>query len=340
MRLDSGNRGFVALAALSFAGYLAVASAVCLLLALLAYRVAADGLGALADQDAVVWPALAFLAVIAVGALLGLRSLATQVRSSAALARHVRGLRLPLPPELREAARRIGLGGRVRLVDAAEPFSFAYGALSPRVAVSRGLLETAAPAELDAVLAHERYHVRNLDPLKVVVVRALPAAFFYLPMLRDLRERYVAGRELAADRRAAEACGRAPLAGALLKAVRGPGWQELGAAAAIGGPELLDVRVAQLETGSEPPLARLSRRRLLLSIGAAALLTAAALAPVLALGGVAAVIRVAMPEMGDDIGALDILGGAACAGTLGAALIAAYAVLALRARRVLDTTRT
>jgi len=40
-----------------------------------------------------------------------------------------------------------------------------------------------SPAELDAVLEHEHYHVRNRDPLKLVLARALPAAFFYLPVL-------------------------------------------------------------------------------------------------------------------------------------------------------------
>lgn len=54
--------------------------------------------------------------------------------------------------------------------------SFAYGAFTPRVAVSRGLYEAASQQELDAVLAHERYHIRNLDPLKVLLARALPAA--------------------------------------------------------------------------------------------------------------------------------------------------------------------
>jgi hypothetical protein len=59
---------------------------------------------------------------------------------------------------------------------------------------------------------------------------------------------------LAADRRAVRACGRDPLVGALLKVVRGPAWGELQAAAALGGSELLDLRVAQLESGSEPKL--------------------------------------------------------------------------------------
>jgi Zn-dependent protease with chaperone function len=135
---------------------------------------------------------------------------------------------------LDDAAERAGLRGRVKLLDCDERFSFAYGALDPRVAVSRGLREAAQPDELDAALEHERYHVRNLDPLKVLLARALPATFYYAPALSALKQRYVAGRELAADRRAYRSCGRKPLAGALFKVVRGPSWPELQTAAAIG----------------------------------------------------------------------------------------------------------
>src|SRR5207245_144559 len=146
---------------------------------------------------------------------LGVWSLARQLRDSRRLARRVRALALPLPEAVAASARGVGLAGRVVLVDSPQQFSFAYGALTPRVAVSRGLVELASGEELAAVLVHERYHVRNLDPLKVLVARALPATFFYLPAFGGLRERYVAGRELAADRRAVAHYGRKPLAGAL-----------------------------------------------------------------------------------------------------------------------------
>jgi hypothetical protein len=170
------------------------------------------------------------------------------------LAARVRSLRLPTPPQIREAQARTGVVGRVDLVDAPGAFSFAYGFIAPRIAVSRGLLDALTPVELEAVLAHERYHVRTRDPAKVVLARAFPRAAFYLPALRHLRRRYEAGRELAADRRAVRACGEAALAGALYKVVRGPSWPEMAQAAAIGGPGLIDTRVEQLETGRESPL--------------------------------------------------------------------------------------
>jgi beta-lactamase regulating signal transducer with metallopeptidase domain len=173
--------------------------------------------------------------------------------------------------------------------------------------------------------------VRNLDPLKVLLARALPATFFYIPALHELRARYIAGRELAADRRALESCGRRPLAGALFKVVRGPRWPELGAAAAIGGPELLDVRVAQLETGSEPRLAGVSTAALLLSLGGIAALTAAFVATVVGVGGPDAVAR----ETGASLEPTDVALALLCALPWAIGGFAAYRWLDRRAKRPL-----
>ena len=60
--------------------------------------------------------------------------------------------------------------------------------MTPRVAVSRGLVEATSADELRAVIEHERYHVRNLDPLKIVLTRSLSAALFLLPALNALRD--------------------------------------------------------------------------------------------------------------------------------------------------------
>jgi Zn-dependent protease with chaperone function len=291
VRLDTGNRSFMALIGVGLAGLWLLCGAVaCVLFSLIAYHVAAEGLGAL-TSGADLWPALALALFVGGGAAFGIGSLRRQIASSRRLAERVEDLALPLSEDLDRTARGAGLAGRVVVVDSDESFSFTYGAVTPRVAVSRGLVAATSSRELDAVLEHERYHVRNLDPLKVLLARALPATFFYLPALRELRARYIAGRELAADRRAVESCGREPLAGALFKVVRGPRWPELGTAAAIGGPELLDLRVAQLEMGSEPRLDGISVTALLLSFVGIAALTAAFVATVVGVGGPDAVAR-------------------------------------------------
>lgn len=337
MKLDTASRSFVSLAVLSFIAYVAIAFAACLLVALAAYRLSADGLGAVTEGGQSLRAGLVFLLLVAAGVALGLRSLGAQMIASAKLCRRVRSLALPMPVELIAAARRARLSGRVKLVDADESFAFAYGAFSPRVAVSRGLLEDVAPAELDAVLEHERYHVVSLDPLKIMLFGAILSAFFLIPALRGYRARYVAGRELAADRRALEAHGRPPLAGALIKVMaRQPGWTELRTAAAIGGSDLLDLRVAQLESGREPKISGASATAVLLSALGLGVLAWGFTASVSGFGGPAAVVAATMPGM--ELAAPALALAALCPAPLAVAGVAGYGWLSWRAGRELDTT--
>ncbi|HEY5192536.1 MAG TPA: M56 family metallopeptidase [Solirubrobacteraceae bacterium] len=335
MKLDSANRSFLALMilALLLGMYVLCGAVGSVLVPLVLIRVSQDGLRGLAVNAGSLLPVLLFVVLVAVGLALGARSLARQILASHRLARRVRGLALAPPEELAGVATDVGLGGRVVLLDSPEWFSFAYGVLTPRVAVSSGLLQGVSAVELRAVLEHERYHVCNLDPLKTILVQTLSAAFFFLPALDSLRLRYVAGRELAADRRAVRACGRRPLAGALLKVVRGPQWSELEVAAAIGGPDLLDARVAQLERGKQPKLVVPSFRAATLSLVGAALFSTTFLASVSSFGGPAAVHQ----ATGTGVSSADLLGGLTCAVPFAGAGLVAYCLLAQRASRPLTT---
>jgi len=336
VRVDTANRSFatLAVAALVIAMFVLCGAVGCVLLALLVARFADSGPGALVTGAH--WVATLFVSIVAAGVLLGFRSIVDQVRASRVLARRVRALELPLSRELEGAVERAGLRGRVLLVDSPECFSFAYGALTPRVAISRGLVEATSEGELAAVLEHERYHVHNLDPLKVLLARAVPATFFYFPVLGALRARYVVGRELAADRRAVKACGHHPLASALLKVVSAPRWGELRAAAAIGGADLLDVRLTQLERGAEPPLGTPTGRALALSILAGLALAGLFVASVIAFGGPSAVTR----ATGAKLGVVDVAGAALCASPWIAGGALGYRWLARRTREPLTDARS
>ncbi len=335
MKLDSANRSFLALMSLALllGMYVLCGALGSILVPLLVARVSHDGLSGLWHSGGSLLPVALFIALVTVGLAFGVRSAARQIVASRRLALRVQRLARELPDDLAFTAREIGLGGRVVLLDAPERFSFAYGILTPRVVVSRGLLKGVSADELRAILEHEHYHVCNLDPLKVMLVQALSATFFFLPALDSLRARYLAGRELAADRRAVKACGRRPLAGALLKVVRGPDWSELDGVAAIGGPELLDVRVAQLETGIQPKLATFSITRATLSLLGGALFAATFLASVLSFGGAAAVDR----ATGTGLTTGDLLSGLTCAVPFAGAGLVAYWLIARRASRPLQS---
>jgi hypothetical protein len=329
MRPDRATRDFLTLVAVAvLVGSIVFCGALGgVLMPLLLSRVSGDGLGALANTS--VLPAFALLSSVMIGVGLGARSLARQLFASRRLARYVSTRAVRVPDALQSATARAGLQGRVMLVDAPESFSFVYGVLTPRVAVSQGLVEAASVNELSAVIEHERYHVQNLDPLKIVLARSLSAALFFLPVLGALRARYIADCELAADRQAITRCGDRSLAGALVKAIRGPNWDELSVAASIGGPDLLDVRVVQLETGVEPRLAAIDHRHVALSILSTALFVAAYLVSAYSLDGPAA----AYHTTGNSLASATVLGGFGCAVPFAALGISLYLLIAMRTKR-------
>ena len=274
MRLNTANRAFTAIVGLSVATFTLFALMACWIFGIFLYRLATDGLATFTSWSTA--PAVVLLALLVTSNALVLRSWRAHAVNTRSLAGWVRAHEVPVPELVRQAAAGASLERRLVAVEDDAAFSFTYGLSQPRVAVSRGLWESLDGDELAAVLEHERYHVVNHDPLKVVLARSLPSALFFLPALRDLRERSVAARELAADRRAVAATGRQGLAGALFKVVAGPRTIALGATAAIGGDEALDARVEQLETGAEPAPAPISRGAVAASVAGAGLLLTSA----------------------------------------------------------------
>jgi len=318
--MDSAGRNLAALSAVATA---VLAESLCGLVAYVLVPALGDPRPA---PLACLVPAIALGGLLGGSLWLGVRSARRRLAESRRLGRRVRSIALPPGGELRLAAEAAGLRGLVDLVDAEDPFSFVHGLLRPRVAISRGLVDRLSPVELRAALEHEAYHLRNRDPLRSLVARALTEALFLLPSLAVLQRRYEAGRELAADRRAEEAWGRRSLAGALLKALEGRPLPGAAAAAGLGSPDLLSLRLARLEEGREPRLsAGHASEHVWSAIGLGALLAlfAAAIAGV---GGPSALGRALAAELGFPDGSLQAL-------CLAPALALSAGLLGVRRRR-------
>ncbi|MBZ0294896.1 MAG: M56 family metallopeptidase [Anaerolineae bacterium] len=101
------------------------------------------------------------------------------------------------------------------LVQSAEPLAFCSGFLKPHICLSTGLVDLLSPAQLQAVLLHEDYHRQRFDPLRILVVRAISAALFFLPFVREWRRLFEIKLELEADRYAVSLSSKVALAGAL-----------------------------------------------------------------------------------------------------------------------------
>jgi Zn-dependent protease with chaperone function len=128
---------------------------------------------------------------------------------------------------LQRAARRQIHGAWI--LEDARPLAFCAGLLRPRVYVSTGTLELLDERALAAVLAHERHHARNRDPLRLACGRAFAAGMLLVPTVRRLVQRQHELAEISADDAARdEGVERAALASAMLSFSDAAGTDPLG----------------------------------------------------------------------------------------------------------------
>jgi Zn-dependent protease with chaperone function len=239
---------------------------------------------AAADIAVLGWPLLTgydsanvliVLAAAATGVACSGSVAARTAAGSRALRTMMRAARQPVPLVVLEAAAGLGIADRVDAVGTGEAFAVTYRLIRPRILVSTALAAELTDAEVAAVLAHEREHLRHRDPLRMLAVRLLTAFAWYTPAASWLASRAVLRRELAADRASARGTGRGVLAGALLKLASLPACPAAAAAGpAPDAPGSLEARVAQLE-GGRPPRLRLTPPRMLGTVGIVAVLAAA-----------------------------------------------------------------
>lgn len=216
-----------------------------------------------------------------------LTSIAAVVLATASLAASAKTMRtfvvqhrllrsLPLEPLRNEAvtasARAAGID--VYVTPASRPTAFCFGLIRPRVVITDGLLSRLDSDEQAAVVCHEVHHARSREPLKCLTAKLVTSAFFWLPILADLLDRYLLVKELAADCLAAQRTSKRALAGALHE-VSGT----LTPAAAVGLAEHAAARVDRLfdSRAALPPLWR--RSHVALSALATFGLAAVAVAP-------------------------------------------------------------
>lgn len=106
------------------------------------------------------------------------------------------------------------------LVDHPSPVAYCLPGRGRRVVLSTAALAVLDDAQLAAVLAHERAHLRHRHDLVIAVATAYARAFPYVPAFRHAREEIVRLVELAAD----DAAGpdRLAVAGAILSLAHRP----------------------------------------------------------------------------------------------------------------------
>lgn len=217
------------------------------------------------DTDELLLAAL--LGILPVAVLLAVGSLVRQWWATRLLL-PVRGASQPQVQLKRvvRLAEHLRLANRVDVVRAEQPYAYCYGLLRPRICLSIGLVHLLGDEELEAVLLHERYHLQNHDPLKIVLARTLGRAFFFLPVIGELGRCYALTRELTADRAVIGAQGHGRwLAAVLYKLITRGSPTEEGPVAIVGFTTVTDLRIDHLLDGQETASLRLSSSAVLIS---------------------------------------------------------------------------
>jgi bla regulator protein blaR1 len=130
------------------------------------------------------------------------------------------------------------------------PVAYCLPGLRSRLVISEGALDTLAPSELDAVLAHERAHLRERHDLVVLPFVAWGATAPWVPGMARAQVAVAALVEMRADDVARAALGHTALAGAL---------HRVGGAGAVGSEPAAGSGTATLASFSASVTARLDR---------------------------------------------------------------------------------
>lgn len=166
------------------------------------WHVCQSGLNNLSQHLPLVWQ-LAISAILAVVVGRGIWSLGQQAVQTKRFARLFGPLQKRVPLRLQELLKKNHLPAeQVVYLDIPVPRAFCLGFWRPRIWLTDGVVDLLSDEELTAVLAHEAYHCRRRDPLRLLITRAIKSAFFFMPLVIDLVHATELQQEAAADQSA------------------------------------------------------------------------------------------------------------------------------------------
>jgi beta-lactamase regulating signal transducer with metallopeptidase domain len=120
--------------------------------------------------------------------------------------------------KLKYAIQQAELENKVIEIKTKKPVVFCFSFFNPKICISSRLVQKLDERELLAVLLHEKMHIKNMEPIKMFLVKSAEKILFFLPGLKSLAKQYFIYAEMAADELATFGFkNKTPLAGALCK---------------------------------------------------------------------------------------------------------------------------
>lgn len=150
-------------------------------------------------------------------ALIGFGLLLFQINKTQVFVSRLLKKKIATSMEIEKIASELGMEGKITVVKDRTYISFCYGLLNPRICISNTMVKSLNVGELKAVLVHESYHVKNRDPLKILLSQIAASMFFFIPTLRDVHNYFILSKEINADKLVIQSKGVKQLKLALLK---------------------------------------------------------------------------------------------------------------------------
>lgn len=172
--------------------------------------------------------------------------------------------------KLHAIVKNLALENKIYVIEHKSHISFCYGLFRPRICLSTGLIASLNSSELKAVLLHESYHLKNHDPLRILLGKTASLMLFFIPTLKDIQAHYTFSKEIAADQVVVRSGGRESLISALTKLLS-PGTPSFSGVAAFADSYDLEKRILYLTKQKKANIG-LSKRNLLLSFSTVLLL--------------------------------------------------------------------
>lgn len=174
------------------------------------------------------------------------------------------------PKKLQNFVKNHALENKINVIENKSQISFCYGLFRPKIYLSTGLIASLNSCELKAVLFHEIYHLKNHDPLRILLGKTASLMLFFIPTLRDIQAHYTFSKEIAADEVVVRNGSRKHLFSALSKLLS-QSLSSLLLVASFADSYNLEKRILHLTKQKQTSIG-LSKRNLLLSFFAVLLL--------------------------------------------------------------------
>lgn len=187
-----------------------------------------------------------FLVAIAIAFALGSLSFLIQVVKTKQLVKSLMRKQVALSQRAEKMTISLGLKGKVYALEDTNCFSFCAGITRPRILITTALVESLTDKELESVFLHEKAHIRNLDPFKILFGKTISWLFFFLPIFSEINKNMQATSEILADRFVTSFQQDDMYLRAALKKILMTPQMSFTAVPAIANPDFLEIRIHRL----------------------------------------------------------------------------------------------